>query len=231
MKYKSVFINIMEHRHISHRGQQNNKAHSKSTKQAGKVENRSVGRSVAGQVEMGKEQRYNQLVQQRKNKREELVMKRRGLNFITEHHEQNLDMQSIETLEKEIDNIAPKIIGILSLSAACDTKYLRDQMVDYCVNYMEEMQNSGRKNKMEDELKFDRSSPFQAYVCPNAGSSNNSTSRKQRLIFLEIDRNDVYSVLDIGKIADLVVVVMSSKEADTSGLKTNPDDYAKAIDE
>ena len=88
---------------------------------------------------MGKEQRYNQLVQQRKNKREDLIMKRRGLNFITEHHEQNLDMQSIETLEKEVDNIAPKIIAILPLSGACDTKYLRDQMVDYCVNYMEEL--------------------------------------------------------------------------------------------
>ena len=46
-----------------------------------------------------------------------------------------------------------------------------------------------------------------------------------------MDRNDVYSVLDIGKIADIVIVVMSSKEADTTGLKTNPDENARAIDE
>ena len=43
-------------------------------------------------------------------------MKRRGLNFLTEDHEQNLDMESIDTIEKEVDNIAPKIIGILPLS-------------------------------------------------------------------------------------------------------------------
>lgn len=64
-------------------------------------------------------------------------MKRRGLNFITENHEQSLDMESIDTIEKEVDNIAPKIVGILCLSEACDSKYLRNQMVDYCVNYME----------------------------------------------------------------------------------------------
>jgi len=51
------------------------------------------------------------------------------------------------------------------------------------------------------------------------------------LIFLEIDRNDVYSVLDIGKVADLILVVMSSKNADEGQLKVDPDQYSGAIDE
>jgi len=54
------------------------------------------------------------------------MLKRRGLNFITDQHEQNLDLGSIQTLESEIDNIAPKIVGILPLSEVCDTKYLRN---------------------------------------------------------------------------------------------------------
>lgn len=86
---------------------------------------------------MGKEQRYNKMVQLRKQKREDLMLKRRGLNFITDQHEQNLDMESIETLESEVDNIAPKIVGILPLSGACDTAYLRNQMADYCISYMD----------------------------------------------------------------------------------------------
>jgi len=55
-----------------------------------------------------------------------MILKRRGLNFITENHEQNLDMESINVLEKEVDNIAPKIIGILTLSNTCDSSYLRN---------------------------------------------------------------------------------------------------------
>jgi hypothetical protein len=43
-------------------------------------------------------------------------MKRRGLNFIKDVHETNLDDESISIMEKEVDNIAPKIVGILGLS-------------------------------------------------------------------------------------------------------------------
>jgi hypothetical protein len=39
----------------------------------------------------GKQQRFNALNEQRRLKREELIMKRRGLNFVTEHHEELLD--------------------------------------------------------------------------------------------------------------------------------------------
>ena len=52
----------------------------------------------------------------RKNKRDALLMQRRGLNFITEHSERCLDDETIELIEKENDNIAPKIVGILGLS-------------------------------------------------------------------------------------------------------------------
>lgn len=160
-------------------------------------------------------------------------MQRRGLNFITENHEQNLDMDSIDTIEKEVDNVAPKIVAILRLSENCDSNYLRDQMVDYCVNYMKSLGSSKKKgDKEEDEASsIDRQSPFQAFICPNAGSSANMVSRKQRVMFVEIDRNDVYSVLDIGKVADLILMVMSCRETDTSKIAQDPDQYSGAIDE
>lgn len=44
---------------------------------------------------LNKEQRYHALNEQRKLKREELLMKRRGLNFVTEHHEELLDQSTI----------------------------------------------------------------------------------------------------------------------------------------
>lgn len=51
------------------------------------------------------------------------------------------------------------------------------------------------------------------------------------MILLEIDRNDPLSVLDIGKVADVVVVVMSCSETNTQGLKLNPDENSNAIDQ
>lgn len=68
-------------------------------------------------------------------------------------------------------------------------------------------------------------------MCPNPGSSTNLGSKKQRLIFLEINRDDDYSVLEVGKIADIILVVMSCAESDVKGLKTDPDKYSNAIDE
>lgn len=41
----------------------------------------------------------------------------------------------------------------------------------------------------------------------------------------------MYSVLDVGKVADMVLMVMSSQQADESNLKVDPDKYAGAIDE
>lgn len=46
-----------------------------------------------------------------------------------------------------------------------------------------------------------------------------------------MNRDDDYSVLEVGKIADIILVVMSCAESDVKGLKTDPDKYSNAIDE
>lgn len=38
-------------------------------------------------------------------------------------------------------------------------------------------------------------------------------------------------MLEVGKVADIVFVVMSCKETEVSGLKVNPDEHSHAIDE
>ena len=68
-------------------------------------------------------------------------------------------------------------------------------------------------------------------MCPNPGSSTNLGSKKQRLIFVEIDRENPHAVLEIGKLADIVVVVMSCADTDVKGLKVDPDNHSNAIDE
>lgn len=95
---------------------------------------------------MSKEQRFNQLNEARKLKREDLIMQRRGLNFISDAVADNLEDDQIETLESEVDNIAPKIVGILGLSGACDISGLRHELVKHCIAYQKQVQ------KIKDEV-------------------------------------------------------------------------------
>ena len=78
----------------------------------------------------------------------------------------------------------------------------------------EQMEGDAKDNQAQQD------SEFKAYICPNPGASG--TAKKQRLIFRVIDREDVYSVLDVGKVADIVLMVMSCKNTDESSLN-NPD--------
>lgn len=80
--------------------------------------------------------------------------------------------------------------------------------------------DGGDGGKASQEKTEELDSEFKAYICPNAGASG--IAKKQRLIFRIIDRDDVYSVLDVGKVADIVLMVMSSKDTDESSLN-NPD--------
>jgi len=146
----------------------------------------------------------------RKMKREELIMKRRGLNFINEGPvTENLDDEQLATLENEVDNVAPKIVGILGLSETCDVKALRHEMVKHCIEYQ---QSQHKISEADAENILANDNEFRAYLCPNPGSSTNLGSKKQRLIFVSIDRTNPLAVLEAGKIADIVVVVMSCKD-------------------
>ena len=51
------------------------------------------------------------------------------------------------------------------------------------------------------------------------------------MVFTVINQRDVYNVLDIGKVADIIVFVMSCADAQVDKLRDDPNTYANAIDE
>ena len=128
----------MEHRHINH-GTQVNKPHAKKSNRGPKVADVAANRTATTSLELGRAQRYNQCAQLRKQKRDDLLLKRRGLNFVTDKHEATLPEECVDVVEKEVDNVAPKIVGILGLSASCDTSRIREALADHCVDYMESL--------------------------------------------------------------------------------------------
>ena len=130
--------------------------------------------------------------------------------------------------------MAPKVIAILSLSESGDTEAVRNALVRSCLVWQESQKSKKQEKRDEEELMEEEEAfgtQFKAYLCPNPASSTNMASRKQRLIFRQVDRNDPYSVLDVCKVADLVVGIMSCKHTKVGGLKQDPWEHAQAIDE
>ena len=190
----------------------------------------SGGQRANAMANQGKQHRFNNIEMQRRLKREELLMKRRGLNFVTEHHEELLPQQTIEACESELDNVAPKIVAILGLSETSNTEQVRNALVKSCLVYQESQRSCKRDQKRDEEELMEEEealgTQFKAYLCPNPASSTNMSSRKQRLIFMQIDRNDPYSVLDTCKVADIVVAVMSCQKTNVGGIKQDPFEQA-----
>ena len=65
----------------------------------------------------------------------------------------NLDEESIQVAEQEVDNVAPKIVGILGLNESCEVSTLRRQLAEYCQEYMEQQMGSKRAAKKNEEMK------------------------------------------------------------------------------
>ena len=147
----------------------------------------SAGQRANAMANQGKQHRFNALKEQQRLKREDLLMKRRGLNFVTEHHEELLEAETIDACETQLDNVAPKIVAILSLSESGDTEAVRNALVRSCLVYQESQKSKKVAKRDEEELMEEEEAfgtQFKAYLCPNPASSTNMASRKQRLIFL-----------------------------------------------
>lgn len=68
------------------------------------------------------------------------------------------------------------------------------------------------------------------FLAPNPGASTLG-NKKHRMQFLLMDPADQISVLDTGKVADVVLLVMSTKGTDWKNMRYDPDKFANAIDE
>lgn len=118
----------------------------------------------------------------RKSKREDLIMKRRGLNFISDSVVETMGEDQLVALENEVDNVAPRIVGILALNNTCDIKKLKEEMIHHCNEYVKNVLKKEvmdeDESKADDEETLRLKGQLKAYICPNPGSSTNMGSKK-----------------------------------------------------
>ena len=62
-----------------------------------------------------------------------------------------LDDDQMAALENEVDNIAPKIVGVLGLSGSCMVKELRVQMVKHCLEYQSQLHAKGNRDEAKEQ--------------------------------------------------------------------------------
>lgn len=111
--------------------------------------------SMTNIANLTKEQRYHAIQEQRKLKREDMLMKRRGLNFVTEHHEELLDQSTITACEQQLDNVAPKVVALLGLGEDCDTQAVRSALVHHCIEYGESLKGKNNRRDAEEVMNED----------------------------------------------------------------------------
>ena len=129
---------------------------------------------------LNKNDRLNFSIQKRKNVREELKRKRRGL----------AETKGLE-VDMEGENYAPKVIALLAMNNDCETESLSQSLLEMCENH-------------------------KGYTVTPSWAAKNVP-----LKFLNVQRN-MLKVLDACKVADVLLLVFSCKNADLSRAKLDP---------
>ena len=189
-----------------------NKPHHRN-KEKGKVERKAINSYIGPKKDLNREERYHRSQQIRKNKRDQMIKDRRGMKSM------NIDDLAIDGDVKErvrplIHNVAPKIVALVPLNEFCDLNGVKTDLENEC----------GRGNE---DMKVDSSDVYKAHLVNMGGVVG---VKKQRLIFYPCQR-DPHALLDICKIADILLFVLSCEKAQVDKLKDDPDLYANAIDE
>lgn len=204
------------HQHIP-KNKQINKSHYKTRKQGGKVEKQAINAGPAPKNEMNKSDRFNRAVQIRKNKKDKMIADRRGLKKLQLG---DLDLNAtanLEAIKANMLNVAPKLVAIVPLNEYSDPETLKSMLTQ------ELLRQSGDANEMQ----IEDSDPLRAFPAESGG---NLGFKKQRLMF-HVCKRDIYSILDISKVADIILFSISCTKADVEKVKDDPDIHANAIDE
>lgn len=203
------------HQHIP-KNKQVNKRHYRTRKQGGRVEKKGINVSSGPKKDMTKEDLFNRAVQIRKNKKQKMIAERRGLKKMG-IEDLKIDEEVKENIKPHMHNVAPKIVAIIPLNSFCDVHTLKENLTKEC-----------SRGEETEEMKIDGfDNPMRAYVVESGG---NLGVKRQRLMF-HICERDPYAVLDISKVADILLFTLSCEEAKTDKVKDDPDEFANAIDE
>jgi len=184
--------------------------------------------------------RYNQL---RQNKINEFILKKKGLldsdildKSLNGSKIQSMSLsQSMTNLTELIDTRAyknaPKLCAIVALNEDCDLDLVMNQVQAVILgetDFSNLYNNQMRKNLIDENIisnKFNQ-------VNENMWSAlvpNNLFKGKERISFFKTSR-DIYCILDICKVADLILFVSSCKKTDYSNWKKDPDRFSNSID-
>jgi pre-rRNA-processing protein TSR1 len=204
------------HQHIP-KNKQINKIHSRNRKQGGKVEKKGINSVATPKKDMTKDDRFNRAVQIRKNKKDKMIADRRGLKKMQLGDLSLNDTADLEVIKSNMLNVAPKLVAIIPLNEHSDPEALKNMLTQ------ELLKQSGDS----DEMQTEDSDPLRAYAAVSGG---NLGFKNQRLMF-HICERDIYSILDISKVADIILFSISCKNAEVEKVKDDPDMHANAIDE
>ena len=174
-------------------------------------------------MQNSKDDRSNQRLQKRKNKISDFINKKRGLIDIDSDISltQSIGTSNLTALaDTSYYNIPPKIVALIALNEVSNLNSISKNVEEILkTSFLNE-------SNMEDKYSFHRinDSMFTSSV------PHQIFKGKERLSFIQTKR-DIYNILDICKVADVLVFVSSCKNTDASNWKLDPDKYSPSIDE
>lgn len=192
----------------------------------------------------GRIDRFNRYSQLRQNKVNEFILKKKGLldSDILDKSLNGSKIQSI-SLSQSMTNLtqlidtrayknAPRLCALVALNEDCDLDLVMNQIQGVLIGDTDFANlnnlNESRKKTLEENISANKFNKINDNMW-NALVPTNLFKGKERISFFKTSR-DIYCILDICKIADLVIFVSSCKKTDYSNWKKDPDRFSKSID-
>jgi hypothetical protein len=174
-------------------------------------------------IQFSKDDRMNQKLQKRKNKINDFINKKRGLVDIDSDISvsQSYGTSNLTALaDTSHYNIPPKIVALIALNDACNLNFLSKNVEETLKSTISREANCEDKYGFHriNDMMFTSSVPHQIF------------KGKERLTVVTTKR-EIYNILDICKVADVIIFVSSCKNVDASNWKLDPDKYSPSIDE
>ena len=212
-------------------GKQSNKPHkgtsvqkniklSEKSEKPDKKEDFKKPNSQKALLQNSKDERMNKNLQKRKNKINDFINKKRGLTDIDTSISltQSITTSNLTALaDNSLYNIPPKLVALIALNELANLPILSNNIQDVLKSTFSNDDDKHSFHKIND-LMYTSSVPHQIF------------KGKERLSII-ITKREVYNIMDICKVADVVIFVSSCRNTDVSNWKLDPDKFSHSIDD
>ncbi len=190
--------------------------------------------------------RLNRHTQLRQNKINEFILKKKGL-LDSDILDKSLNGSKIQSmsLSQSMTNLtalvdtrayknAPKLCALVALNEDADLDLVMNQVQGVLLgesdfeNLNKITNNEKHKKILEESISSNKFNKINENMWTSL-VPNNLFKGKERISFFKTSR-DVYCILDICKIADLIIFVSSCKKTDYANWKKDPDRFSNSID-